>query len=30
MVQSEKIVEVVFDGNKVVKTGDQFGIGQKR
>jgi len=30
MVQSEKIVEVVFDGNRVVKTGDQFGIGQKR
>jgi DNA-binding beta-propeller fold protein YncE len=30
MVQSEKVVEVVFDGNKVVRTGDQFGIGQKR
>ena len=30
MVQSEKIVEVVFDGNRVVRTGDQFGIGQKR
>src|SRR3954470_12352516 len=30
VVQSEKIVEVVFDGDKVVRTGDQFGIGQKR
>ena len=30
MVQSEKIVEVVFDGNKVVRVGDQFGMGQKR
>ena len=30
MVQSEKIVEVVFDGRKVVRTGDQFGMGQKR
>jgi len=30
MVQSEKVVEVVFDGTKVVRTGDQFGIGQKR
>ena len=30
MVQSEKVVEVVFDGNKVVRTGDQFGMGQKR
>jgi DNA-binding beta-propeller fold protein YncE len=30
IVQSEKIVEVVFDGNRVVRTGDQFGIGQKR
>jgi len=30
MVQSEKIVEVVFDGGKVVRTGDQFGMGQKR
>jgi DNA-binding beta-propeller fold protein YncE len=30
MVQSEKVVEVVFDGGKVVRTGDQFGIGQKR
>src|SRR3954451_19389500 len=25
VVQSEKIVEVVFDGGKVVRTGDQFG-----
>lgn len=30
MVQSEKVVEVVFDGGKVVRTGDQFAIGQKR
>jgi hypothetical protein len=30
MVQSEKIVEVVFAGKKVVRTGDQFGMGQKR
>ena len=30
MVQSEKVVEVVFDGNRVVRTGDQFAIGQKR
>ena len=30
MVQSEKIVEVVFAGKKVVRTGDQFGVGQKR
>ena len=30
MVQSEKVVEVVFDGNKVVRTGDQFATGQKR
>ena len=30
VVQSEKVVEVVFDGNKVVRTGDQFGMGQKR
>jgi len=29
-VQSEKLVEVVFDGKKVVRAGDQFGIGQKR
>ena len=30
MVQSEKVVEVVFNGNKVVRTGDQFAIGHKR
>jgi DNA-binding beta-propeller fold protein YncE len=30
VVQSEKVVEVVFDGGKVVRTGDQFGMGQKR
>jgi hypothetical protein len=30
MVQSEKVVEVVFDGTRVVRVGDQFGIGQKR
>jgi hypothetical protein len=27
-VQSEKVVEVVFAGDTVVKTGDQFGIGR--
>ena len=30
MVQSEKVVEVVFDGTRVVRTGDQFGIGARR
>jgi DNA-binding beta-propeller fold protein YncE len=30
VVQSEKVVEVVFDGGRVVRTGDQFGMGQKR
>jgi DNA-binding beta-propeller fold protein YncE len=30
MVQSEKVVEVVFDGSKVVRVGDQFAMGQKR
>jgi DNA-binding beta-propeller fold protein YncE len=30
MVQSEKVVEVVFNDGKVVRTGDQFAIGQKR
>jgi DNA-binding beta-propeller fold protein YncE len=30
MVQSEKVVEVVFRGGKVVRAGDQFAIGQKR
>lgn len=29
-VASEKMVEVVFDGNKAVKTGDQFGVGRVR
>ncbi len=29
-VQSEKLVEVVFAGGKVVKTGDQFGIGRQK
>jgi DNA-binding beta-propeller fold protein YncE len=29
MVQSEKVVEVVFAGGKVVRTGDQFGIGRR-
>jgi DNA-binding beta-propeller fold protein YncE len=28
-VQSEKVVEVVFDGEKPVRTGDQFGIGRR-
>jgi DNA-binding beta-propeller fold protein YncE len=30
VVQSEKVVEVVFAGGKPVRTGDQFGIGRKR
>lgn len=29
-VQSEKMVEIVFDGGKLVRTGDQFGLGRKR
>ncbi len=29
-VQSEKVVEVVFDGTKPVRAGDQFGIGRRR
>ena len=29
-VQSEKVVEVVMAGGKVVRTGDQFGIGRRR
>ena len=29
-VQSEKVVEVVFADGKVVRTGDQFGIGRRR
>jgi DNA-binding beta-propeller fold protein YncE len=30
VVQSEKVIEVVFDGDRVARTGDQFAIGQKR
>lgn len=30
MVQSEKVVEVVFSDGKPVKAGDQFGIGRRR
>jgi hypothetical protein len=30
MVQSEKVVEVVFAGDKPVRTGDQFGVGRRR
>ena len=30
MVQSEKVVEIVFDGDKPVRNGDQFGIGRRR
>ena len=30
MVQSEKVVEVVFNDGKVIRTGDQFAIGHKR
>jgi len=30
MVQSEKVVEVVFANGKLTRTGDQFGIGRKR
>jgi DNA-binding beta-propeller fold protein YncE len=29
-VQSEKVVEVVFNGDRPVRTGDQFGIGRRR
>jgi DNA-binding beta-propeller fold protein YncE len=29
-VQSEKVVEVVFEGTKPARTGDQFGIGRKQ
>ncbi len=29
-VQSEKVVEVVFAGGRVVRTGDQFGIGRRQ
>lgn len=30
MVQSEKVVEIVFDGSRPARTGDQFGIGRRR
>ena len=30
MVQSEKVVEVVIADGKVIRTGDQFGIGRRR
>jgi DNA-binding beta-propeller fold protein YncE len=30
VVQSEKVVEVVMSDGKVVRTGDQFGVGRKR
>ena len=29
-VGSEKLLEVVMDGNKVARVGDQFGIGMKK
>jgi DNA-binding beta-propeller fold protein YncE len=29
-VQSEKVVEIDFDGDRPVRTGDQFGLGRKR
>ena len=29
-VGSEKLLEVVMDGNKVTRVGDQFGIGMKK
>ena len=29
-VASEKMLEIDFDGNKAVRTGDQFGIGAIR
>lgn len=30
MVQSEKVVEIVFEGGKPERSGDQFGIGRRR
>jgi hypothetical protein len=30
LVQSEKLLEVVFSGGKPVRTGDQFGLERKR
>ena len=29
-VQSEKVVEAIFEGGRLVRAGDQFGIGRKR
>ena len=29
-VQSEKMLEIVIDNGKVVRAGDQFGVGGKR
>ncbi len=29
-VGSEKVVEVVFEGTKLARTGDQFGIGRRQ
>jgi hypothetical protein len=29
-IGSEKLLEVVFDGNKPIRNGDQFGIGMKK
>jgi hypothetical protein len=29
-VQSEKMVEAVFEGSRLVRAGDQFGVGRKR
>ena len=29
-IGSEKLVEIVFDGTKPVRNGDQFGVGTKR
>jgi hypothetical protein len=29
-VQSEKMLEIDFDGGQPVRAGDQFGVGQKR
>jgi hypothetical protein len=28
-VQSEKLLEIVFNGDRPIRVGDQFGIGQK-
>jgi DNA-binding beta-propeller fold protein YncE len=29
-VQSEKLLEIIFNGNRPIQAGDQFGIGQRR